>query len=103
MDLFKFEEEKNARLEYNTMLGEGVPEVLAGQNLADKYGKELAEKVIKELRGWDEWNIQSVKQPESDVTVRKTQIMQCMRQKITVTRSASHYGVITVLIAEHIT
>ena len=52
MDLFKFEEEKNARLEYNTMLGEGVPEVLAGQNLADKYGKELAEKVIKELRGW---------------------------------------------------
>jgi hypothetical protein len=35
------------------MLGEGIPEVLAGQNLADKYGKELAEKVIKELRGWD--------------------------------------------------
>lgn len=53
MDLFNFEEEKNARLDYNTMLGEGIPEVLAGQNLADKYGKELAEKVIKELRGRD--------------------------------------------------
>lgn len=51
MDLFNFDEEKKAQLDYNTMLGEGVPEDLAGQNLADKYGKKLAEKVIKELRG----------------------------------------------------
>lgn len=54
MELFNFDEnEKKAREDYNTMLGEGVLEERAGILLAEKYGETLARKIVKETRGWD--------------------------------------------------
>ena len=56
MDLFVYEvedKERKARKEYNTMLGEGIPEETAGILLAEKYGESLARKIVTELRGWD--------------------------------------------------